>query len=255
MRLLSRVWLWVVALVPLFRRTSCDGGEWIPVPLSRAKTVRVHYLERSGAGDRVTILLHGARFQAATWDSLGTLDRLAEAGERVIAVDTPGGLGLGALDPLTSDEREVFLDAFLEAMGLGGTPVVIVAASLGGALANPFVASFPERVRGYVPIAATGIEEYAETISGAELSPPALIVWGELDNPEGARAQMYERALRRAEKLVIPGASHPCYLDRPDIFHAKLVAFVSEHAPSSMSAPRHAVAHSHPARGEHAGVL
>ena len=50
----------------------------------------VYSLQTKNTQGQDILLLHGARFQAATWKELTTLDRLDDAGYRPHAIDLPG---------------------------------------------------------------------------------------------------------------------------------------------------------------------
>jgi abhydrolase domain-containing protein 14 len=165
------------------------------------------------------LLLHGAAFDSGTWEKLGTLGVLARAGFRAVAVDLPGfGQSTAArVDP------DRFLAALLPALGLHRP--VIVSPSMSGRFSFPYVSAHPESVAGFVPVAPVGAAEYAKRLHGS--SVPTLVVWGERDSVfPVALAWSLADAFSDARVLVLPGARHPAYLDRPELFHRELVAFV-----------------------------
>ena len=61
-----------------------------------------HYLTSGEHGKPAIVLLHGMKFQAATWHELGTLDKLANGGFRPVAIDMPG-FGLSPACPMDQD--------------------------------------------------------------------------------------------------------------------------------------------------------
>jgi len=102
---------------------------------------QVHYLEAGPAdAQKVVLLIHGAAFTARTWQVVGTLDALAAAGIRVLAVDLPGyGLSGGSRD---SAQRKDFVAHFLHALPNTPRRVLLVAASMGGTFGAPLVLVF-----------------------------------------------------------------------------------------------------------------
>jgi abhydrolase domain-containing protein 14 len=165
------------------------------------------------------LLLHGAAFDSGTWQKLGTLDVLAGAGFRAVAVDLPG-FGSSPKGSLPPDQ---FLAALLAALSLERP--VLVSPSMSGGVSFPFVLAHPERLAGFVAVAPVGTLEYAARIRQSPL--PALIVWGERDHLfPPAQAQRLAASFRDAQVLILPGARHPAYLDQPERFHEALLAFV-----------------------------
>jgi abhydrolase domain-containing protein 14 len=164
------------------------------------------------------LLLHGQRFHSKTWKELGTLDRLAKEGFHAIALDLPG---YGASPPGGSQRLD--LADFIDAQKIAAP--VVVAPSMSGRFALPLVTTQPERVAGFVAVAPVELAAYESALR--KLALPTLIVWGEKDDVVPlAQAKDLHEWVKDSRLVILPGARHPCYLDRPDEFHAALIEFL-----------------------------
>ncbi len=190
-------------------RAILVGGAWI------------HLLAAGERGAPEVLLLHGARFSAETWRQLGTLELLAANGYRALAVDLPG-FGRSEECPLPPARflRELLAE-------VTSVPPALVSPSMSGRFSLPLLAESPELVAALVAVAPAGIPEHLERLQDLEV--PALLIWGENDRVVPRRhADELGRALKRSRTVLLPGAGHPSYLDRPEDFHRELLAFLGE---------------------------
>jgi pimeloyl-ACP methyl ester carboxylesterase len=180
----------------------------------------IHLLKAGPEKGRAVLLLHGGKFRASTWKKLGTLDVLADAGYRAVAVDLPGsGKSPGwKLDPKT------FLAELIGLLDIGQP--VVVSPSRSGNLSFPLILDHPEKVSGYVAIAPVGVNQYASKLK--ESAVPALVVWGEQDQLfPPAMAKTLAAGFKTAEVVILPKSKHAAYLDQPKLFHEALLKFLA----------------------------
>ncbi|MCZ6598514.1 MAG: alpha/beta fold hydrolase [Planctomycetota bacterium] len=195
-----------VSTQPVSRRVDVGGGS-------------LHFLEAGPRSGPAVLLLHGGRFSCETWRELGTMQVLADAGYRVVALDLPGFGG----SEQTSLPREELVLAFLEATGVERP--VVVSPSMSGGFSLPLAARHPDALAGYVPVAPASIERFEDELGAADV--PTLVMWGSNDRTfPVSEADRLVELMPRASKLVFEGAGHPCYLDQPDAFHAALLVFL-----------------------------
>jgi len=175
------------------------------------------------AGDKTArdiVLLHGMKFQAATWQELGTLKVLADAGMRALAVDMPGF----GKSPACEAEQDGVLTEFIN-RETSGKPVLL-GPSMGGRIALEFAINHPQQVSGLILVGAVGVEENRDRL--AEIKVPTLLIWGSEDRISPvANSEVLLGAVEGAERVLLKGAPHPCYLDQPETFHGALRNFVS----------------------------
>ncbi|XP_059800467.1 protein ABHD14A isoform X1 [Hypanus sabinus] len=172
------------------------------------------------------LLLHGQAFSSKTWESLGTLNLLAQQGYRALAVDLPG---FGNTSPLevekTDKDRADFLLTFMNAMDLQ-TPVLI-SPSMSGRFSIPFVMFHNQRLKGFVPVAPIGTNGYSAE-QYQKIQTPTLIIFGEQDTNLGVQSLKNLRHLPHHNIIKIPTAHHACYLDEPKKFHDALLDFLTK---------------------------
>ena len=181
----------------------------------------LHALE-AGSGQDV-LLLHGMKFQAATWKELGTLEKLAKAGYHAVALDMPGFGG-----SLTCDQdQDTVLAEFIRCTGLNRP--VLVGPSMGGRIALEFAINHPDMVSSLVLIDPDGVEENQEHLARNRI--PTLVIRGSEDQISPASsAQMLVSTVPGCRLVVFDGAPHPCYLDQPEQWHSTLLDFLGEPA-------------------------
>ncbi|KAL4436963.1 hypothetical protein ABPG75_004102 [Micractinium tetrahymenae] len=190
---------------------------------------RVHALEvptSSGNGPTV-VLLHGQAFQAATWQQSGTLDALAQAGVRAIAVDLPGhGVTGGSLLPL--DARPAFLAELLRQLQ-PRPPLVVVTPSMSGSFFLPWLSRHAGELAGWVAVAPVGLQQWVEAgalPADSQAKLKVLAIYGEQDRMRSDYS-IIEDAFPRAQYVQVPNAGHACYLDSPEVFNRELLRFLS----------------------------
>jgi len=168
----------------------------------------VEFLEAGPKSAAKTVLFcHGAAFSMATWQHVGVLDALAKAGIRAIALNLPG-YGKSS-KTITKGGKSGFLRSVAGALELPHT-LMVVAASMGGSYALPFVAEpGPYNIAGYVAVAAVNTP-------GRTINMPVLGIYGSEDQPRLDRDKTSyfdgEQYGNRTQLVVFAGAPHPCYL-------------------------------------------
>jgi len=182
----------------------------------------IYCLESNSTKGQEILLLHGAKFQAATWKELTTLDRLDGAGYRPQAIDLPGF----GKSPRCAVPSERVLQGFIEEQKL--SLPVLVGPSMSGRISLDFALRYPALVGGLVLIGAVGVGERSEQLDTIRV--PCLILWGSNDTiaPLASARLLHER-IPGARLRIFDNAGHPCYLDQPDLWHEELLYFLRKH--------------------------
>ncbi|KAI6654528.1 Protein ABHD14B-like [Oopsacas minuta] len=171
------------------------------------------------------LLLHGAAFTSETWKSISTIKILSAQGFRVIAVDLPG---YGKTPALTADDpsKDKFIGCVLEKFELDHP--FLVAPSMSGEYAIPFVLEHFQQLAGFVPIAPTTATSI-DPNRYERISLPTLILYGSQDKAGQEVSKKYISKIPQSTIYEVSNAGHPCYMDNPKEFHVQLVKFLMKY--------------------------
>ncbi|XP_015273216.1 PREDICTED: alpha/beta hydrolase domain-containing protein 14A-like isoform X2 [Gekko japonicus] len=172
------------------------------------------------------IFLHGQSFTSKTWEELGTLALLSESGHRAIAIDLPG---YGETPRSTALEAAQSRVAFLQQIfkELKFQRPVLVSSSMSGRYSIPLLLASGEQLKGFVSIAPAGTKDFT-TQQYQQVQTPTLIIYGEHDTALGLQSLQSLQQIPKSRVVMLPGAGHACYLDKPQEFHKVLLNFLGE---------------------------
>lgn len=172
-----------------------------------------------GEGLKDIILLHGMKFQAETWNQIGTLTILAGAGYRCLAIDLPGF----GKSPAAEISHAEILSAIIHQQGM--TKPILLGPSMGGRVCLEYCFDHQEKIGAMILVGPVGIPENRHRLHEIEI--PVLAVWGEQDTVSPLEyGRVFEREVAGSRLEVIKGAPHPCYLDYSEVFHEKVLGFL-----------------------------
>jgi pimeloyl-ACP methyl ester carboxylesterase len=181
---------------------------------------QVHYLAAGLPNNLTIVLLHGASFSAETWREIGTLETLALTGYCAFAIDLPG---LGKSEP-ASASPEAWLGELFDQLNVKSP--ILLAASMSGGYALPFITSHPDRIAGFVAVAPISLQSYRDRLH--KITKPVLAIWGEHDKLISiGDAELLVKSVKDGKLVVIPKGSHAPYMSNPRLFNQEILQFVS----------------------------
>lgn len=180
----------------------------------------------AGNADAVPVLLlHGASFRAELWQEIGTMAVLAAAGFLAVATDLPGH----GKYVQTGYSRDEVMARLIEKMGL--RKPAVIGHSLGGSYALSLIAGHSEILSAGVLVAPSKVKTYAAKLKGNPL--PVLVLWGKEDRMiRPIHANKLASLFPNSRVVLLDGARHECYQQKPREFHEAILSFL-KHLPTS----------------------
>lgn len=178
------------------------------------------------------VFFHGNAFSLDNWVSIGTLDLIARAGFSVYALDLPVGRSSQSsrVEKEKVQDYVPILEEIFAKLGIGDKshPVVLVGPSMGGGFALAYSIAHPDLVSALVLISPA--LRTLDKASFSALEMPVLLLWGDKDDvfPVDDYGKNLKNQFPLAKLLILKGAGHAAYLDKPNEFHDLLLDFLGE---------------------------
>lgn len=190
---------------------------------------RVHYFTDGNLRDKETIVfLHGKSFKAQTWVDLKPWEYLSKESLSGLYVDIPGW-GLSEQNSDYDVGKNDYSDMSKFIHDLTSKLNLNEYLLLGASFSVPFVLrhalDYPNKVNKLILVGGV----YARSIEDKlpQINQPALIIYGKEDTVVGLEpAEMYSKKLKKSRKIIVDGARHPLYLDKPREFFQNLIDFI-----------------------------
>src|SRR5580698_1742366 len=179
-----------------------------PYPLQRfafasqGQAMSMAYMDLAPAksNGRTLVMFHGKNFCSASWDTL--LDRLRDAGFRVIAVDQIGFCKSTKPDHYVFTFQQLAANTHALLASLGISKVTIVAHSTGGMLGMRYALMYPSDVEQLAMISPIGLEDWKAK----------GVPWASLDQWEARERKTNAAGLRAYERnTYYAGTWKPAY--------------------------------------------
>lgn len=104
---------------------------------------------------------------------------------------------------------------------------ILVAPSMSGSFALPYVLTNAEKIAGLVLVAPASSDILPQSKVRA-FSVPTVLVYGSKDTSLGATSHRYLKSIPHFQAVVFENAGHAAYLDQPDRFHKLLFNFAKK---------------------------
>ncbi|GIL82804.1 hypothetical protein Vretimale_8176 [Volvox reticuliferus] len=172
------------------------------------------------------IFLHGAKYTSEFWLKLGTLKLVAESGVRALAIDLPGFGATPALPYSDNNMRSELIKTVIEAVSVRvNSSIYLISPSMSGRYSIPFLDRHGVMITSFVAVAPIGVRDWGGPWEDTHRKVCALAVYGSED-PLASDANRLVKLFQYAWKVVIPGAGHRSYEDKPEVFHKVLLTFL-----------------------------
>ncbi|MDP6180382.1 MAG: alpha/beta fold hydrolase, partial [Desulfatiglandales bacterium] len=162
---------------------------------------KAHYITAGEPRDLNVVFLHGARFSAEDWISVGSLKLVADWGYGAFALDLPG---YGKSDR-NSLKPHAFLEEFVKVTGLAR--FILVGPSMGGQVALQCALKGLKGIVALVLFAPAGLPSLKDQLGRIE--QPILLMWGDGDRViSPSHAGILLKETKRTHFVAFPGEGH-----------------------------------------------